>query len=151
MFSSPKMSSSDHSPSYIKSVLLQLGRPRDGKGHTPVSQSCSLTVLSSKYIVFDRKSIPLTRISTNTASFSISQFRRTYRCLICVVKRIVHLTPGQYDTQLQRWSRTHKTRNQTRLSNALFAEEYELELLEWVVGRRVITRRRCVWTRHFAF
>ena len=45
---------------------------------------------------------------------------------------------------------THKTRDQTGLADTLLAQEDELELLEWVVGRREIARSRGVGTRHCA-
>lgn len=49
-----------------------------------MSHSCSLTVRSSRYIVFDKKSIPA--LSTLFVSLAL-----TYRGLVCIVKRVIHL------------------------------------------------------------
>lgn len=58
--------------------------------HLPVSQSWSLTVRSSRYIVFDKKSMP--RLAPRAT-------RLAYRCLVGVIKGVIHLASAKFETE----------------------------------------------------
>ena len=68
-----------------------------------MSQSCNLTVRSSKYIVLERKSIP-----GRLARPSDLASQHTYCSLICIVECIVHLIRSSTQTYVHFLGRTRR-------------------------------------------